>query len=147
MRRTEGYRTTREPATYRLCDPYDTYVGAPLEYLEGQQDKCDLFRSAAEAGRYDILKLYSAKGNLVNVSPRLEPNTPDQRYKLDVVAAYCNAEHYFLRTRVLSSIRVGIPVTTHSTSDGDASMQLDMIMLSFLLFLFPAHCDQSLACT
>ncbi|XP_030843217.1 high affinity cGMP-specific 3',5'-cyclic phosphodiesterase 9A, partial [Strongylocentrotus purpuratus] len=50
----------------------------------------DVFRSAAEAGPNDILKLYNQKGNLVNISPKLEENTPDSRYKLDVVAAHCD---------------------------------------------------------
>eukprot|EP00057_Strongylocentrotus_purpuratus_P026302 XP_011680776.1 PREDICTED: high affinity cGMP-specific 3',5'-cyclic phosphodiesterase 9A [Strongylocentrotus purpuratus] len=53
-------------------------------------DVKDVFRSAAEAGPNDILKLYNQKGNLVNISPKLEENTPDSRYKLDVVAAHCD---------------------------------------------------------
>uniref|UniRef100_A0A672ZWH1 Phosphodiesterase n=1 Tax=Sphaeramia orbicularis TaxID=375764 RepID=A0A672ZWH1_9TELE len=52
----------------------------------------DLFRSAAEAGPHDILKLYNPKGNIINISPRLEPNSPNSRYKLEVVAADCNSE-------------------------------------------------------
>ncbi|KAL8569760.1 hypothetical protein ACOMHN_007283 [Nucella lapillus] len=46
----------------------------------------ELFRAAAEAGPYDILKLYNTRGNIVNISERLEPNTPDSRYNLEVVA-------------------------------------------------------------
>ena len=49
----------------------------------------DCFRCAAEAGPYDILKLYNHKGNLVNISPSLCENTPNTRYKLEVVAAHC----------------------------------------------------------
>lgn len=49
----------------------------------------DLFRCAAEAGPYDILKLYNTKGNIVNISPSLQENTPDSRYRLEVVAANC----------------------------------------------------------
>lgn len=49
----------------------------------------DLFRCAAEAGPYDILKLYNTRGNLVNISPALQENTPETRYKLEVVAANC----------------------------------------------------------
>ena len=49
----------------------------------------ELFRSAAEAGPYDILKLYNTKGNIVNISPALQENTPDSRYQLEVVAANC----------------------------------------------------------
>ncbi|XP_014029139.1 high affinity cGMP-specific 3',5'-cyclic phosphodiesterase 9A [Salmo salar] len=56
------------------------------------QDVKDLFRSAAEAGPHDILKLYNPKGNIINISPRLEPNSPNSCYKLEVVAADCNSE-------------------------------------------------------
>ncbi|XP_075886963.1 high affinity cGMP-specific 3',5'-cyclic phosphodiesterase 9A [Nelusetta ayraudi] len=52
----------------------------------------DLFRSAAEAGPHDILKLYNPKGNIINISPALEPNAPNSCYKLEVVAADCNSE-------------------------------------------------------
>lgn len=52
----------------------------------------DLFRSAAEAGPHDILKLYNPKGNIINISPSLEPNSPNCCYKLEVVAADCNSE-------------------------------------------------------
>lgn len=52
----------------------------------------DLFRSAAEAGPHDILKLYNPKGNIINISPALEPNGPHSCYKLEVVAADCNSE-------------------------------------------------------
>ncbi|XP_076085988.1 high affinity cGMP-specific 3',5'-cyclic phosphodiesterase 9A-like isoform X2 [Mytilus galloprovincialis] len=53
-------------------------------------DLKETFRSAAEAGPHDILKLYNVKGNLVNISPRLPENTPQTRYKLEVVATQCN---------------------------------------------------------
>ncbi|XP_042350610.1 high affinity cGMP-specific 3',5'-cyclic phosphodiesterase 9A [Plectropomus leopardus] len=56
------------------------------------QDVKDLFRSAAEAGPHDILKLYNPKGNIINISPSLEPNAPSSCYKLEVVAADCNSE-------------------------------------------------------
>ncbi|KAM9347689.1 high affinity cGMP-specific 3',5'-cyclic phosphodiesterase 9A [Symphorus nematophorus] len=56
------------------------------------QDVKDLFRSAAEAGPHDILKLYNPKGNIINISPSLEPNSPNSCYKLEVVAADCNSE-------------------------------------------------------
>ena len=49
----------------------------------------ECFRSAAEAGPYDILKLYNHKGSIVNISSKLEENTPENRYKLEVVAAHC----------------------------------------------------------
>ncbi|XP_014672164.1 PREDICTED: high affinity cGMP-specific 3',5'-cyclic phosphodiesterase 9A-like, partial [Priapulus caudatus] len=52
-------------------------------------DVKDTFRAAAEAGPNDILKLYNAKGNIVNISPKLDPNPPDQPYKLEVVATQC----------------------------------------------------------
>ncbi|KAF3695176.1 High affinity cGMP-specific 3',5'-cyclic phosphodiesterase 9A [Channa argus] len=50
-----------------------------------------LFRSAAEAGPHDILKLYNPKGNIINISPSLEPNSLNSSYKLEVVAADCNS--------------------------------------------------------
>ncbi|CAL9689765.1 unnamed protein product [Knipowitschia caucasica] len=56
------------------------------------QDLKDLFRCAAEAGPHDILKLYNPKGNIINISPSLEPNTPSSCYKLEVVAADYNNE-------------------------------------------------------
>uniref|UniRef100_A0A8C2GRJ4 Phosphodiesterase n=1 Tax=Cyprinus carpio TaxID=7962 RepID=A0A8C2GRJ4_CYPCA len=56
------------------------------------QDIKDLFRAAAEAGPYDILKLYNTKGNIINISPQLAPNSPHSCYKLEVVAADCNSE-------------------------------------------------------
>lgn len=46
----------------------------------------ETFRSSAEAGPSDILKLYNKQGNLINISPRLPANSPDTRYKLEVVA-------------------------------------------------------------
>ena len=49
----------------------------------------ETFRSAAEAGSNDILKLYNDKGNLINISPGIPDNTPENRYRLDVVAAQC----------------------------------------------------------
>lgn len=52
----------------------------------------DLFRSAAEAGPNDILKLYNPKGSIINISPGLEPNSPHSCYKLEVVATECNSE-------------------------------------------------------
>ncbi|XP_064420137.1 high affinity cGMP-specific 3',5'-cyclic phosphodiesterase 9A [Latimeria chalumnae] len=75
----------------------------------------DLFRAAAEAGPHDILKLYNTKGNIVNISPKLEPNTQQTRYKLEVVAADCNSEYLaemsdiqaFETSRVSSSVLAG----------------------------------------
>ncbi|GLH05808.1 Phosphodiesterase [Gryllus bimaculatus] len=49
----------------------------------------DLFRSAAEAGPLDILKLYGPGGRLLNISSRLAPNSADRPYRLEVVAAHC----------------------------------------------------------
>ncbi|KAF5308791.1 hypothetical protein FQR65_LT06024 [Abscondita terminalis] len=53
----------------------------PVEQLK------DLFRSAAEAGPRDILKLYNTAGQLLNISPELPANTPNCPYSLQVVAA------------------------------------------------------------
>ncbi|XP_022090063.1 high affinity cGMP-specific 3',5'-cyclic phosphodiesterase 9A-like isoform X2 [Acanthaster planci] len=52
----------------------------------------DCFRAAAEAGPHDILKLYNTKGNIVNISQKLDENTPDTPYKLEVVASQFTAE-------------------------------------------------------
>ncbi|XP_049944414.1 high affinity cGMP-specific 3',5'-cyclic phosphodiesterase 9A [Schistocerca serialis cubense] len=49
-----------------------------------------LFRSAAEAGPLDIVKLYGCDGRLLNISPALKDNAPDRPYRLEVVAAHCN---------------------------------------------------------
>jgi high affinity cGMP-specific 3',5'-cyclic phosphodiesterase 9 len=46
-----------------------------------------VFRAAAEAHEGDILKLYNSRGNLINISPSLPENSPDTRYKLEVVAS------------------------------------------------------------
>ncbi|XP_066143280.1 high affinity cGMP-specific 3',5'-cyclic phosphodiesterase 9A isoform X1 [Euwallacea fornicatus] len=46
-----------------------------------------IFRAAAEAGPSDILKLYNAAGQLLNISADLLPNTHDTPYSLKVVAA------------------------------------------------------------
>ncbi|XP_069791017.1 high affinity cGMP-specific 3',5'-cyclic phosphodiesterase 9A [Narcine bancroftii] len=51
------------------------------------QDVKDIFRAAAEAGPHDILKLYNKKGSIVNISPKLESNTRQTQYQLEVVAA------------------------------------------------------------
>lgn len=50
------------------------------------QDVKDLFRGAAECGPEDLLKLFSPRGTLVNISAALEPNAPDSVYRLEVVA-------------------------------------------------------------
>ncbi|CAH1773198.1 unnamed protein product [Owenia fusiformis] len=56
---------------------------------DSSDDVRDIFRAAAEAGPNDILKLYNRKGSIINISPKLTENTPDSRYKLEVVAAHC----------------------------------------------------------
>ncbi|XP_028664141.1 high affinity cGMP-specific 3',5'-cyclic phosphodiesterase 9A [Erpetoichthys calabaricus] len=70
---------------------YFTVNGRPeqAEFREDcpAQDVKDLFRAAAEAGPHDILKLYNAQGNIINISPKLECNNPQNLYKLEVVAA------------------------------------------------------------
>ncbi|KAK3101817.1 hypothetical protein FSP39_006588 [Pinctada imbricata] len=70
-------------------------VGEKKEQAEFRSDDTpddlrETFRAAAEASPDDILKLYNTKGNLINISPKLPENTPDTRYKLEVVAAHCN---------------------------------------------------------
>ena len=62
------------------------------QYIQYFDFFAETFRAAAEASPDDILKLYNTKGNLINISPKLPENTPDTRYKLEVVAAHCNGE-------------------------------------------------------
>ncbi|XP_060888916.1 high affinity cGMP-specific 3',5'-cyclic phosphodiesterase 9A-like [Labrus mixtus] len=50
-------------------------------------DVKDLFRAAAEAGSNHILKLYDTNGSVVKISPRLEANSEDSYYRLEVVAS------------------------------------------------------------
>ncbi|XP_045906759.1 high affinity cGMP-specific 3',5'-cyclic phosphodiesterase 9A-like isoform X1 [Micropterus dolomieu] len=50
-------------------------------------DVKDLFRAAAEAGPHHILKMYKPNGSMVNISPRLEANSKDSYYQLEVVAS------------------------------------------------------------
>eukprot|EP00063_Salmo_salar_P054306 XP_014029141.1 PREDICTED: high affinity cGMP-specific 3',5'-cyclic phosphodiesterase 9A-like isoform X3 [Salmo salar] len=69
---------------------YFTVNGRP-EQAEFPVD-CPAQDVKAEAGPHDILKLYNPKGNIINISPRLEPNSPNSCYKLEVVAADCNSE-------------------------------------------------------
>lgn len=66
------------------------------EYIHVYCIFAETFRSAAEAGPHDILKLYNVKGNLVNISPRLPENTPQTRYKLEVVATQCNGKLFLV---------------------------------------------------
>ena len=49
----------------------------------------EIFRSAAEAGPYDVLKLYNTNGSIVNISNTLHPNDVTTRYKLEVVVTHC----------------------------------------------------------
>ncbi|XP_075950970.1 high affinity cGMP-specific 3',5'-cyclic phosphodiesterase 9A-like [Anarhichas minor] len=50
-------------------------------------DVKDVFRAAAEAGPHHILKMYSMNGSMLNISPRLEANSRDSYYRLEVVAS------------------------------------------------------------
>lgn len=52
----------------------------------------DLFRAAAEAGPHHILKMYKTNGSVVNISPRLEANSEDSYYRLEVVASDLQSE-------------------------------------------------------
>ncbi|XP_069020314.1 high affinity cGMP-specific 3',5'-cyclic phosphodiesterase 9A-like isoform X1 [Embiotoca jacksoni] len=50
-------------------------------------DVKDLFRAAAEVGPHHILKMYNPSGSVVNISPRLEANSTESCYRLEVVAS------------------------------------------------------------
>lgn len=58
----------------------------------GSLSVAELFRTAAEAGPQDILKLYTPDGRLINICPAITPNTPESCYSLQVVAAHCSGE-------------------------------------------------------
>ncbi|XP_049426033.1 high affinity cGMP-specific 3',5'-cyclic phosphodiesterase 9A-like isoform X1 [Epinephelus fuscoguttatus] len=67
-------------------------VNGRLEHAEfgddcSAADVKDLFRAAAEAGPHHILKMYNKDGSVLNISPRLEPNSQDSYYRLEVVAS------------------------------------------------------------
>lgn len=51
----------------------------------------EVFRVAAEAHESDILKLYNVRGSLISISPKLPENTPETRYRLEVVASHNNS--------------------------------------------------------
>ncbi|XP_032362733.1 high affinity cGMP-specific 3',5'-cyclic phosphodiesterase 9A [Etheostoma spectabile] len=67
-------------------------VHGRLEHAEFRADCSaadvkDLFRAAAEVGPHHILKMYNPSGSVVNISPRLETNSEDSYYRLEVVAS------------------------------------------------------------
>ncbi|XP_025830565.1 uncharacterized protein LOC112904555 [Agrilus planipennis] len=77
-------RTAQVQVYFTVGTRYETAIfrsDIPTEELK------DLFRSAAEAGPHDVVKLYSRTGQLLNISADLEANTPETRYSLQVVAA------------------------------------------------------------
>lgn len=57
----------------------------------------DLFRAAAEAGPHHILKMYDPQGGVVNISPRLEANSQESCYRLEVVASDLQGERHVAR--------------------------------------------------
>ncbi|XP_050411685.1 high affinity cGMP-specific 3',5'-cyclic phosphodiesterase 9A isoform X1 [Patella vulgata] len=63
---------------------------AEFSCCDDAEDLRETFRAAAEASSNDILKLYNPKGNLINISTNLTSNSPETRYKLEVVAAHCD---------------------------------------------------------
>ncbi|XP_042872667.1 high affinity cGMP-specific 3',5'-cyclic phosphodiesterase 9A-like [Penaeus japonicus] len=70
-------------------------VGSKLEIAHFSpdiraDDVRELFRSAAEAGPGDVIKLYSHEGHLVSTGPDLTPNSSATPYRLHLVATPCN---------------------------------------------------------
>jgi high affinity cGMP-specific 3',5'-cyclic phosphodiesterase 9 len=57
----------------------------------------ELFRSAAEAGPCDIVKLYTQEGRLINITPNIPPNASDDPYRLQVVAVHYNSKLNFIQ--------------------------------------------------
>nr|CAD7426609.1 unnamed protein product [Timema monikensis] len=53
------------------------------------QELKELFRSAAEAGPYDILKLLTSDGQMLNITPSLPSNSVDSPHQLKIVAINC----------------------------------------------------------
>ncbi|CAI9727841.1 affinity cGMP-specific 3 3' [Octopus vulgaris] len=53
---------------------------------DNADDILDTFRSVAETGPNDILKLLNKEGFYIQISPNTPQNTPEDRYKLEVVA-------------------------------------------------------------
>nr|CAD7259867.1 unnamed protein product [Timema shepardi] len=53
------------------------------------QELKELFRSAAEAGPYDILKLLTSDGQMLNITPSLPSNSVDSPHQLKIVAIHC----------------------------------------------------------
>jgi hypothetical protein len=45
----------------------------------------EIFRSIAECHANDILKLYNSKGNIVNISNKIEQNTKNEPYRLEII--------------------------------------------------------------
>lgn len=51
-----------------------------------------MFRSAAEAGPCDIVKLYTEEGRIINITPNIPANSPSTPYRLEVVAVHYNGK-------------------------------------------------------
>ncbi|XP_056443492.1 high affinity cGMP-specific 3',5'-cyclic phosphodiesterase 9A [Gadus chalcogrammus] len=67
-------------------------VNGRLEHAEfrtdcSSTDVKDLLRASVEAGPHDILTMYDAEGNVVNISPSLTANDVNTCYRLEVVAS------------------------------------------------------------
>lgn len=67
-------------------------IGEKLEQAEFWSDSDpeevkDCFRGATESDPSDIIKLYNNKNSIMNISQRIVTNTPETRYRLEVVGA------------------------------------------------------------
>ncbi|CAG2067807.1 unnamed protein product, partial [Timema podura] len=56
------------------------------------QELKELFRTAAEAGPYDILKLLTSGGQMLNITPSLPSNSVDTPHQLKIVAINCKGK-------------------------------------------------------
>nr|CAD7603478.1 unnamed protein product [Timema genevievae] len=67
------------------------------------QELKELFRTAAEAGPYDILKLLTSGGQMLNINPSLPSNSVDSPYQLKIVAINCKVKEWPSTAKVRTS--------------------------------------------
>lgn len=83
----------------------------------------ELFRSAAEAGPLDIVKL--RKGDkLLNISPQLPANTPDTPYVLQVIIYYCIYHKLQLSSFIINKIYNPLNENEKSTKNKNKNKKL-----------------------
>ncbi|XP_076472240.1 high affinity cGMP-specific 3',5'-cyclic phosphodiesterase 9A-like [Babylonia areolata] len=71
---------------------------------EKGEDMREVFRAAGQAGQWDLVKLYNAQGNLLAISGRTPPNTPDTRYLLYVVSHSVRADYTMIHVYYMFTV-------------------------------------------